>query len=108
MTVSVARPIEQRPQLGASAAGWPIPGAWREHGVHRGAARRRKALRRLIPVLILGVRTMLITARRHAWSVAWPAAFTGAGFTVNRTVGLVVLGFACLLMDLRTDDTTGG
>jgi len=76
-------------------------------GRHRRS--RGQAARDAIHAALIALRglcvTMTKTAGRHAWSLAWPAAFTGAGFTVNVTVGLVVLGFACLWMDLRTDSS---
>jgi hypothetical protein len=109
MTVAVAPPTDRHPPLGVEAApasAWLLPGAWRERraaGRHRPAARRQTRFRQVIAGIVLTVRTMTTSARKHGWSLAWPAAFTGAGFTVNVTVGLVVLGFACLLMDLRTD-----
>lgn len=88
------------------AATWVFPGAWREHGIHRATrqASRRAAFSQVVTRIRVRARTMATTARKIGWSVGWMAAFTGAGFTVNVTLGLVVLGFSALFMDLRTGE----
>jgi hypothetical protein len=103
--MAVARPIV--PRIHEPAASWVLPGAWRSAGRHRDTVvttRRRRKFPQVIAGMRTGLRTMTSAAGRHGWSLAWPVAFVVAGFTVNRTVGWVVVGLACLLMDLRTTE----
>jgi len=112
MTTSVPLQIGQRPldhETSGAVSTWLVPGAWRTHGVHQEerAARRRRRFLRLIAILTWPVRIIGVTARDHGWSLAWPAALTVSGFTVNATVGWAVLALGCLWMDLRTGKAGG-
>lgn len=102
--MSVAtRPLPRN--AGAPAASsWLFPEAWRARGIHRDDRSRRARFADSVTKSVTRVRTMASEARKIGWSLGWMGAFTGAGFTVNRTVGLVVLGFALLFMDLRTGE----